>query len=193
MFEEYRRLIRSIRRQIGPAEVDDPLLGPLAKLPGTWKSEGRGWNMIALPKQGVRFNFRLLVNQYDETLQFKLVDKAVPNRGISRSDPEPSEPDPDPDQFLVALDYQQSINQVAADDFPLSGLAGDPGLAIHHEPGLFLNMQDERTSNIDIARLATIPHGNSAPWGAAESLKAKLPPILLCRPSTAYRLVSTRP
>ena len=117
--------------------------------------------MIALPFEDGPFKYRLLVNQYDETLQFMLVDKKVPNRGIKRSDPDPAVPDPDPDQFLVTLDYQQSINQVAVEDFPVSGKAGAVGAAIHHEPGLFLNMTDERTEGIDIARLATIPHGDA--------------------------------
>ena len=164
---EFRRRIRETYRQIRPPQVDEPLLGPLAKLPGTWRSEGSGWNMIALPQEGAPFGFRLLVNQYDETLEFVSVDDRVPNRGVKRSDPDPDDPDPNPDQFLVALDYQQKIHQVAAADFPPSidiageDLAGGAGLAIHHEPGLFLNMIDELTSDIDIARLATIPHGNS--------------------------------
>jgi hypothetical protein len=66
------------------------------------------------------------------------------------------------DQTLVALDYEQMIKQELAADEPPSGLAGDPQLPIHHEPGLLLFMTNERTDNIDIARLATIPHGDSA-------------------------------
>ena len=33
--------------EIAKPRSDD--LGPLQLLPGEWKSEGRGWNMIALP------------------------------------------------------------------------------------------------------------------------------------------------
>ena len=47
------------------------------------------------------------------------------------------------------------------DPLPESGLAGDPGLAIHHEPGLFLHMTNQLTDGIDIARLGTIPHGDT--------------------------------
>lgn len=150
-----------------------PDLGPLAPLLGSWVGQGTGWNMIALPFQGAPaapagFRFRVLMNQYDEDLQFTFVDDDVPNRGLSRPD------DPDPDQFVVALDYQQKIVQVAAEDRPDgSGLAGQPGLPIHHEPGLWLYEKNRRTKDdhikedevgevvLDVARLASIPHGNS--------------------------------
>jgi hypothetical protein len=65
------------------------------------------------------------------------------------------------DQFVVTLGYVQDIEQIAADDFPRSGEAGGAGLAIHQEPGLFLNMTNETTNDITIARLATIPHDDS--------------------------------
>lgn len=149
--------IKASGRQVAPARPGDEDLGPLKQLPGQWKSlPGRGWNMIALPFAGGRFAYRLLVNQYDEELKFSLVDKGVPNRGIKRNGGTV-----DADQFVVTLDYEQTIEQIAADDSPQSGLAGNPGLAIHHEPGLFLHMTNETTNGIDIARLATIPHGDS--------------------------------
>ena len=147
--------------------------------------------MIALPFQGAegtglidgieqteKINYRLLVNQYDEELTFSFVDKGVPNRGIDLKDgcidPDPMDPTGDADQLLVALDYQQVICQVAADDFPQSGKAGGPDKPIHHEPGLWLHMRDERTRGIDIARLATIPHGNSVlALGRSKDLEEK--------------------
>jgi hypothetical protein len=116
--------------------------------------------MIALPfatqPPPSGFNFRVLMHQYSEELEFSLVDKAVPNRGIRRNGATK-----DTDQLLVALDYEQEIDQVAGDDFPASGKAGEPGTAIHHEPGLWLHMTNENTDGIDIARHATIPHGDS--------------------------------
>lgn len=153
------------RRQIQMAQSGDDDLGPFKLLPGTWMNEkdskgvgdGRGWNLIALPFGGARPPFRVLMNRYNESLTFSLVDKGVPNRGITNDTNVNST-----DQRIVTLDYQQSIHQVAADDFPKSGDAGDPGLAIHHEPGLFLHMLSHETNNIDIGRLATIPHGDSA-------------------------------
>ncbi|MGB5984116.1 MAG: heme-binding protein [Desulfobacterales bacterium] len=160
--EQVKR-IRNQGRYIAPAKPGDEDLGPLKQLPGTWKNlpnlPGRGWNMIALPfatEPDSRLNYRLLVNQYNEELKFTLVDKGVPNRGIRRNGSTS-----DSDQFLVTLDYEQTIKQIAADDFPNSGKAGGPDLAIHHEPGLWLHMTNETTNNLDIARLATIPHGDS--------------------------------
>lgn len=158
--EESLKTFKNQSRTISPAKTGDEELGPLTLLPGTWKSlPGRGWNMIALPfatEPESRLNYRLLVNQYNEELKFSLVDKAVPNRGIQRS-----ATTLDSDQFIAALDYEQMITQIAAEDFPESGKAGNAGLAIHHEPGLWLHMANETTNGLDIARLATIPHGDS--------------------------------
>lgn len=164
------RRVRANSRHIDVAETNDPALGPLRLLPGTWRNterlNGRGWNLIALPfdhPKGER-NYRLLMNQYNEELKFTFVDDNVPNRGIADGSP----PGDMPDQIVTALDYQQKIEQIAArddarateDDGDL--LAGQPGLAIHHEPGLFLWMKNRLTDGIDIARLATVPHGNAA-------------------------------
>jgi hypothetical protein len=125
---------------------------------------------FATPPPPAVFNYRLLMNQFDEELQFTLVDKAVPNRGISRNGAAM-----DTDQLVVTLDYEQRITQIAADDFPVSGKAGDPGLAIHHEPGLWLHMINETTNGINIARLATIPHGDSA-LALGQSAELNRPP-----------------
>lgn len=144
-------------RKIVTAQDGDTDLGPFFHLPGTWRSlPGRGWNMIALPFEQGDFKYRLLMNQYNETLKFSLVDKGVPNRGLA-FDVAPDKAD----QFLVAIDYEQTIEQISAEDSPDSGLAGDPGLPIHHEPGLLLQMLNRATDNLDIARLATIPHGDT--------------------------------
>lgn len=144
-------------RQLYNAVVDDPELGPLSSLPGKWVSEGKGWNMIALPFAATgAAPFRLLLNQYDEELTFTLVDKAVPNRGITDGNPRAEK-----DQLVVTLDYQQSIRQIASADEPVSGKAGAAGLAIHHEPGLWIYMTNHVENDVDVGRLATIPHGNA--------------------------------
>lgn len=148
-------------------------LGPLELLLGVWTARETGWNMIALPFQKAPappagFKFRVLMNQYSEELQFTFVDDDVPNRGLLRAG------DPDFDQFVATVDYQQRIAQVAAEDRPDSGgLAGKPGLPIHHEPGLWLYDKNRRSKidqiqgdnvsevELDVARLASIPHGNS--------------------------------
>ncbi|MGH7867144.1 MAG: hypothetical protein ACREP9_05770 [Candidatus Dormibacteraceae bacterium] len=109
--------------------------------------------MIALPfarTEPGALDYRLLLNQYDETLNFSLVDKAVPNRGVDDAHTQQT------DQFVVTLDYEQVIHQVAATDRPHSDVAGAPGLAIHHEPGLFLNMVNLSAEGINVARLASI-------------------------------------
>ena len=163
---EKNELMQKLRRggrYVARAKAGDEDLGPLKHLPGTWSNkpnlEGRGWNIIALPfatNPGEGFNYRVLMNQYNEDLVFSTVDKGVPNRGIKRNGQTQ-----EADQFVVTLDYEQKIDQIAAADVPDSGLAGDPGLAIHHEPGLWLHMLNERTNGLDIARLGTIPHGDS--------------------------------
>lgn len=171
-------------REIRIARTGEPALGPLQLLPGTWANvrpqhrdgsgfigkgslegkgkspfDGRGWNLIALPfaEEGERRNYRLLMNQYNEVLRFTTVDDEVPNRGIT--DDRPAD---NADQLVAALDYEQTIAQLVAEDMRPSGLAGDPKLAIHHEPGFFLHMKGQQIARFDIARLATIPHGNSA-------------------------------
>ncbi|MBS0183210.1 MAG: hypothetical protein JSS39_12475 [Nitrospira sp.] len=149
-------------RKYGKPQKNDMELGPLKLLPGLWKSEGRGWNMIALPFSTAPspLDYRLLLNQYNEQLEFKLVDDDVPNRGVDKNPP--PTPTAQTDQLVVTIDYQQTIQQVAAVDSPDSGgLAGAPGLPIHHEPGLWLHMKNQVTDGLDIARLATIPHGDS--------------------------------
>lgn len=159
--EALKNLVAPGRRIKRAAEPGDEDLGPLSQLPGKWANEpnlpGRGWNMIALPfaTPGTRLDYRLLLNQYNETLSFNLVDKAVPNRGIVAPGAEQS------DQFLVTLDYRQCVHQIAAIDFPESGLAGASGLAIHHEPGLWLHMKNQTDGKLDLARLSTVPHGDS--------------------------------
>lgn len=118
------------------------------------------------------------MNQYDENLVFTFIDDKVPNRGLVRANQNiPDSADPGKplqfDQEVVTLDYQQSICQVVAEDRPASTVAGGAGLPIHHEPGLWLfeknlrvkddRIEDDQVSEeeLTVARLASIPHGNS--------------------------------
>jgi hypothetical protein len=150
---------RSQQRTLGRPQAGDLDLGLLSALPGKWQGRGTGWNMIALPffqpdqDPSTQLFFRLLLNQYDEDLNVFLADKAVPNRGLGQAG--------QTDQFVVALDYEQQIRQIAAADHPESTVKAENGVAIHHEPGLFLNMVNEAAPGQDIARLATIPHGDA--------------------------------
>ena len=192
MAEKYVPHTATTKRYVRVAKPGDPELGPLKHLPGTWANiqpdhrlkttehpdgdpfkgegtldgegkspfDGRGWNLIALPfaEEGQRRNYRLLMNQYNEVLNFAFVDDQVPNRGITESRPAENA-----DQKVAALDYTQMIKQIAAKDIADSnGRAGEPELPIHHEPGFFLHMKKQNIEGIDVARLATIPHGNAA-------------------------------
>jgi hypothetical protein len=176
-----------------------PDLGPLELLPGVWTGSGTGWNMIALPFEQAPpppagFKFRVLMNQFSEELRFTFVDHDIPNRGLTRPDdppPDPSQPNQARwDQFVVALDYQQKIAQVKAEDQPPSpGLAGLPGLPIHHEPGMWLHPRNRRFKDdnihedvvtqveLDVARLASIPHGNSVLALGTSKISAGMPEI----------------
>jgi hypothetical protein len=154
--------LKAVGRHFTKAETGDPDLGPLQLLPGTWSNKpdllGRGWNMIALPFPGQGGPFRLLMNQFNETLKFSVADKGVPNRGLIINPATGNG-----DQIIVALDYEQSIEQIAVDDFPTTGdaIRGVTPKPIHHEPGLFLHMTNKVADTFDVARLGTIPHGDS--------------------------------
>lgn len=165
------------------AETGDELLGPLKLLPGVWKNEGglegRGWNSIALPFQtrpDSPLDYRLLLNQYNETLVFDLVSKGVPNRGLT--------PDrKQSDQVIAALDYKQVVDQIAVADFPPSnadtrGPTTPPGNTIHHEPGLWLFMLNEKVEGLDIGRLGSVPHGNSLLALGKSTEPTKGPPVI---------------
>ena len=149
--------LRRSGRRLQKATFGDPDLGPFMQLPGTWSNDslpGRGWNMIALPDATSPVRYRLLVNQYNEALRFDIVDKTVPNRGLDLATGQAV------DQIVVTLDYEQRIQQIAAEDFPPTNLPAPNGSFIHHEPGLFLLQVDQTEGDADLARLATVPHGN---------------------------------
>ena len=95
------------------AKTGSKELGPLGLLPGKWKGNRTGWNMIALPFDGGLFKYRILMNQYDEALDFTFVGENVENRGLEEVLESSNNPpgSPEDDQFVVALDYQQAIKQ----------------------------------------------------------------------------------
>jgi hypothetical protein len=141
-------------RRLVQAVQGDPALGKLANLPGSWKGAARGWNMIALPDFTAPKKFRLLLSQFDETLDFTCAFLNVPNRGL------PS------DQFITGLQYTQDIQQLVAVDSEASSISPLGAARIHHEPGWFLHVmnaatQPDNATGFDIARLGSIPHGDS--------------------------------
>lgn len=162
LFQQQLDVLKLKTRVIEEPNKDNAVnLGPLAPLAGTWKGNGTGWNAIALPfkpSDPQTPPYRLLLNQYDETLKFGPVHAPVPNRGIDLKATPPQQTD----QMIAAIEYNQSIIQVDADDFPNTGTAqNDNEAVIHGEPGLWLHITNEVTNGLDLARLSTIPHGNS--------------------------------
>lgn len=189
-------------------------LGPLQQLLGVWTAQGTGWNMIALPFDQAPsgpiagHKFRILMNQYDEDLRFTFVDDKVPNRGLVR----PDTPGEASDQLVVTVDYQQKVRQIDAEDLPTSvplappdGLGGPDNLPIHHEPGLWLYERNRRTKDdrikgddvtleeLTVARLASIPHGNSVLAIGTSSVQDGMPdiPMLSGLPSGRFEDIKT--
>lgn len=158
------RKIESTIAAIQPSslgETGDELFSVVDLLKGTWTSKTQGWNLIALPFRdpSAQFNYRMLMNQYGETLNFNTANKNVPNRGIT------PDQNGNNDQLIDAISYEQVIVQVDAEDSPRSTLLEKNGAPIHHEPGFFaqiLNHEElDSGSQLKIARLATVPHGDS--------------------------------
>ena len=100
--------------------------------------------MIALPfgKPGSLGDFRLLLNQANETLNFDLFDLGVPNRGANKQD-----------QHLAALRYLQALDQVAAIDG-----ASDDWLLAHLD-----QLDQEAITHISRQTIATIQQALTPP------------------------------
>lgn len=134
----------------GSPEQQSQTLGPLASLTGTWVGS-KGWNIIAVPSPGStpddEGDFKLLVRPYTETITFVPVGAPVRNRGGAL------------DQFVGALEYALRINDLETAE------------VLHVENGMWLYLGDIRPNSgtgaglkpeFTIARIATIPHGDSA-------------------------------
>jgi hypothetical protein len=134
-------------------------LGLLQDLAGTWK--GRGFNLIARPDFHDSTDLYLQLNQTRETLKFDPIGSSIPNRGFGQDDIE-----------LFGLTYLQQISDAAFDG------------ALHIEPGIWVTQpatdfppESAPKSDQLVARMATIPHGNSV---LAEGIAAPFtgPPVL---------------
>jgi hypothetical protein len=141
-------------------------LGLLADLAGTWR--GKGLNLIARPDFHDKTDLYLQLNQTRETLTFEPIGSPVPNRGFGMDDNQ-----------LIGLTYLQKITDAGFDG------------ALHIEPGIWV-MQPSTTFPVEsvpppaqlVARMATIPHGNSVlAAGIAEPFVG--PPVLTI-PGTRY-------
>jgi hypothetical protein len=160
-----RRAQRVRSARFTPKDVLAPLslLGGLA---GTWK--GHGFNLIARPDFHDNTDLYLQLNHTRETLTFTPIGGPVPNRGFGQDDIE-----------LFGLTYLQQISDAAKDG------------ALHIEPGIWVT-QPTTTFPPEsvpapaqlVARMGTIPHGNSVlAEGIAEPFNG--PPVLTV-PGTQY-------
>jgi hypothetical protein len=113
-------------------------LGPLAELPGAWF--GSGFNLIARPDHEGGNNIFLELNLTEESIVFDSIGAPVPNRGSSQDDIQ-----------LFGVNYLQKVND-----------ATNHG-ALHIEPGIWAHVPATTTpvESASVARMASIPHGNS--------------------------------
>jgi hypothetical protein len=118
-------------------------LGLLDGLAGTW--QGRGFNLIARPDFQGDSPLYLQLNQTNETLTVEPIGSAIPNRGFGQDDME-----------LFGLTYLDKISDAST------------GGALHIEPGIWVTQpetsypdQEPPPGGQIIARMASIPHGNS--------------------------------
>ena len=118
-------------------------LGLLQDLAGTWK--GRGLNLIARPDFHDKTDLYLQLNETRETTKFEPIGSAIPNRGFGQDDIE-----------LFGLTYLQQIADAAAD----GALHIEPGIWIT-QPGTTFPPENAPPQGQLIARMGTIPHGNS--------------------------------
>ena len=129
--------ISSVRLVQQRAAVDESL-GLLANLAGTW--EGEGFNLIARPDKEGGSPLFLELNQTFESLSFIPISSSIPNRGSAVND-----------VTLFGLTYLQKIVDLVT------------GGALHIEPGIWVHIpsQDVVGKSQSVARMGTIPHGNS--------------------------------
>ena len=147
---------RSGIRVLTAAQAQDVDLGPLTQLQGTWVNAplsspdriAQGWNVIAVPGTP---SFTLEIIPYTETLTFTPVVVAD-NRGPFINGQEVT-------QQITGLMYKQEILSACPTDF-CAERGFKAGTMIHAETGLLLNLGSP-DGGYTVARLATIPHGNS--------------------------------
>lgn len=120
-----------------------PDLGLLAQLlgpglgPATWS--GPGFNVVALPFFKGNTKFQVMVNSTNESFTFTQIPGLIPNRGNIQ-----------PDIEFRGITYMQKVDDAVT------------GNGLHVEPGIFLNLPaNDVQQPASIARLATVPHGDS--------------------------------
>ncbi len=134
-------------------------LGLLQDLAGTWK--GEGFNLIGRPNFEGGSNVYLQLNRTRETLKIDPIGSSIPNRGFGQNDIE-----------LFGLTYLDQISDLHT------------GGALHIEPGIWVTqpptnypLEPNSANSSIVARMATIPHGNSV-LAAGIARKFSGPPTL---------------
>jgi hypothetical protein len=112
--------------------------GPLAELAGIWI--GTGFNLISRPGTQSNLPFVLQVNATKEVLIFEPVNGAIPDRGSVQDDIN-----------LFAMAYTQNVSDAVSSEL------------LHTERGMWVNVPatSDPSQPATIARMATIPHGDS--------------------------------
>jgi hypothetical protein len=127
-------------RAVSPHTITSDHLGPLADLPGFW--EGTGFGLIARPDfdSGNPDGFFLQLNLLRETIEFRTIGSPVMNRGSKQED-----------IAVFGVTYLHRVTDSIT------------GGALHIETGSWLVVPPttEPKGKVSIARLSTIPHGNS--------------------------------
>lgn len=130
---------------VTPPVDPDPLYGYLSLLPGHWA--GPGFNMITRPffEPGNSQNHFLELNLTNETIDFALIEGAIPNRGRLQGDID-----------MYGLTYLQQIS-----DANLS--TPDKIVGLHAEPGVWANVPatTDPKEPPTVVRMASIPHGTA--------------------------------
>ncbi len=134
-------------------------LGLLQEFAGRW--HGHGFNLIGRPDGQNKQNVYLQLNQTHESLKLEPIGSSIPNRGFGQKDIQ-----------LFGLTYLQKITDIFT------------GGALHIEPGIWVTQPDTTfppetapSGAQLIARMASIPHGNSLlAQGIAEKFSG--PPTL---------------
>lgn len=127
-------------RAVAPLSETGDALGPLKDLPGYW--QGTGFNLIARPDfdSENEDGFFLQLSMLQESLEFTPIGSPIMNRGSEQED-----------IALFGVTYLHRVTDAA------------DGGALHIEPGVWLSIPPttDPPADASVARLATIPHGNS--------------------------------
>jgi hypothetical protein len=125
-------------RSAAPGATQAQRLGGLSDLAGTWV--GKGFNLISKPGFQLNVSFVLQVNATLETLVFEPIGGQIPDRGSLQDDIN-----------IFGMTYQQQVSDATTNEL------------LHVERGMWINVPP--TTQPDqpqtVARLSTIPHGDS--------------------------------